>query len=154
MRKRKQCGLGNTFCPGLLKENQAAESTQQECWNLYCSSLRNSGFEQIDGNSNEKHWSLAISVSSSFEIDWRLDHSLRTVSLNERPLSWVHATLIADRCHDKGEKSDLLRSHDIRFKVETTEPIQQGSKPLSLTKLQFGRLFQNVSVVGAKLHCT
>ena len=43
----------------------------------------------------------------------------------------MHATLVADRAGgkaEKPEKSDLLKAHDIRFKVETTEPIKTSSK--------------------------
>ncbi|CAE7280353.1 unnamed protein product [Symbiodinium natans] len=131
MRKRKQRGLGNTFCPGLLKDNQPSEAIQQQCLSWYCKALLDSGFELKDDADKHKQWTMAISASSSFEIDWRLDHSLRTVFINERPLCWVHATLVADRAGgkaEKPEKSDLLKAHDIRFKVETTEPIKTSSK--------------------------
>ena len=71
------------------------------------------------------------SASSTFEIDWGLDQSLQTIFINERPLCWVHATLVANRSGSKCQQSTLLDAHDLRIKVETAEAIKTGSKSQS-----------------------
>lgn len=128
MRKRKQCGLGNTFCPGLFKDNQPSDPIRVECWNRYHEALVAAGFEKVDDPDKQRHWTLSISASSTFEIDWGLDESLQTIFINERPLCWVHATLVANRSGCKYQQSTLLDTHDLRIKVETAEAIKTGSK--------------------------
>uniref|UniRef100_A0A7S4Q0T0 RNA-dependent RNA polymerase n=1 Tax=Alexandrium monilatum TaxID=311494 RepID=A0A7S4Q0T0_9DINO len=134
-RRAKQPGIGSSFCPGLLPGNAPAEALRARCAAAYAAALRRAGFCQVQATV-QKAGSLAAGVyaSQAFELEVRLDPELRVLAVSERPLCWVHATLVRSRCGlaSEGARQQLLRTHDVRVKVETTDPVQPGSRLLEV----------------------
>ena len=82
--------------------------------------LINIGFQprSVGPDYNETKFKVAMVASSAFIVETRLDENLKLLSIREKPLSWVHGTLL--RGSQKGHA-------DIRIKLMTCAEVGNDS---------------------------
>jgi len=141
--KRQKSGISMSYNTGIA--NPDIEKTHgQEQINasekIYEKVLANLGYTSGCGHSNptnrhknknhriyeQEHWKVVVNASTGYEITLNLDKNMEFVSMTERHLSWVHATIF----HGKEmtpSKNILIPENDIRFHVQTAEPIATNS---------------------------
>ena len=107
------------FCPGLKSTD---EFTRLEDLRLvYVQALKDCGFEQLDMY-KPYTWRVEIQIHFSFDIRINLSESLKVVSISERPLIWMLATIVANR-----NVVDISMLHDIRLRCESAKPLREES---------------------------
>ncbi|CAK0821156.1 unnamed protein product [Prorocentrum cordatum] len=125
-KRSRQPGLGTSFCPGLLPSNRCEEELRLRCAGAYKAALRGAGFREAAApHSRQGTWKASFFASQAFELQVHLDASLGVTGLDERPLCWAHATLVGGPAG--AERQRLLRGHDVRLKVETSDPVPLDS---------------------------
>merc|ERR1711957_669947 len=98
-KKKNKSGIGSSFCAGLLSKNNVADEDLQRCMKAYEEALLAAGFAQ-KLNAHRTRWNVSVMASSSFEVKVSLDERLQIKEMSERPLSWVHATIINNRTNE------------------------------------------------------
>ena len=120
----------------------------------------------------QEHWKVVVNASTGYEVTLNLDKNMEFLSMTERHLSWVHATIFHGkeviRCHFIAisdfvlqmtpSKNILIPENDIRFHVQTAEPIATNSNlfkySIDLIKsISFHRVSQGLfSLLGPQMH--
>ena len=121
--KKKKIPYPNcSFCPGLQEISNSNDFAM--CQSIYTSALEECGFTAYVYDKPISYaWMMDVKATKSFDVRILLDNQMNIIAINERPLVWVVATVIADRNVTKN--ADKL--NDIRLRVDTTEEISPGS---------------------------
>ena len=118
--KKKKPYPNCSFCPGLQEISN--ENDFAMCQSIYTSALEQCGFTAYEKPISYT-WMMDVKATKSFDVRILLDDQMNIIAINERPLVWVVATVIADRTVVKNAD----RLNDIRLRVDTTEGIDPSS---------------------------
>lgn len=100
-----------------------------------CTVLAKCGFEH-QRTSTAAEYKVTFTVSASYIVDVVLDERLDLVKIHQKPLCWVHGTVLetshsTDRSVDSsvGESApgNSAGAHHLRIKVESLEPVAANS---------------------------
>ena len=125
--KRTKRGIAAAFTPGLLKSNTTDESARKSALECYRQLVNQCGFRpgQCTRRSPPPFWRVSVNPSTSYEAQINYDRDFNVIKVTERPLNWVHGTILDGR---KQEFTGSLRSNpDVRLLMSTEEKIKQGS---------------------------
>ncbi|XP_065649354.1 uncharacterized protein LOC100214913 isoform X3 [Hydra vulgaris] len=129
-RKKKSMytGISTAFTPGLLQSNTSDESARQKLLRVYEKVLSECGFHNQSTLQSRllTPWKVTLSPSLSFEVDMRLSDSLEVLQIAERPLNWIHATLIS--CKKQTFIDQIQTNPDIRLTISSQDPIETDSE--------------------------
>lgn len=122
--RKLACGFYSSLCePEFLSKNEKKIVNFEEFINQV---LVDEGFVPSEkpisfkvGNYCNGAWLLDMKASASYEASIALDNELNILGVAERPLSWVHGTLLGESL--KGE-----RVYDLRFKLTTSKVLAVG----------------------------
>ena len=123
--KQKEKGPKSTssaFCPGLSSIGIDDVSQVDRAKSVYLRSLSECGFVLQTDMHKAYTWRVEIQLHFSCDIRVNLDSNLHVVSISERPLIWMLATIVGNR-----NAVDQSRVHDIRMRSESAKPIQENS---------------------------
>ena len=70
---------------------------------------------KVPGHVFEEHWKVTVNASTGYEITLNFDSNLNLLSMNERNLSWVHATVFHGREVSCLANSNLVFSKCLLF---------------------------------------
>jgi hypothetical protein len=78
---------------------------------------------RIDTDTAENHhlkvkYKVDMIASNSFVVEAKLDSNLRLITIGEKPLQWVHCTLL---------RGSQVSRPDIRLKISTTSEVSESS---------------------------
>lgn len=125
-RKSKR-GIAAAFTPGLLKNNTNDESARLSLLQHYYNVIARCGFRKgtCTNRTSPPYWRVSVNPSSSFEVQINFDRDMNILKVCERPLNWVHGTILdGGKQHFNGS----LRSNpDVRILMSTEEKVQLGS---------------------------
>ena len=99
---------------------------------------------KVPGHVFEEHWKVTVNASSGYEITLNFDAILNFLSMSERNLSWVHATVFHGKevssCQRdfkiflntffiqmESTKKVLIPENDIRFVIQTADKVDCNS---------------------------
>mmetsp|Transcript_34966 Transcript_34966/g.46202 ORF Transcript_34966/g.46202 Transcript_34966/m.46202 type:complete len:461 (-) Transcript_34966:218-1600(-) len=132
VKRRTPKSLCCAFIPTVVSLHPLPPSATKNVEQSITHILNSSGFIEIDASSlNDKLGMFLISVhaSKSFTLQVRLDVNFKLISISEKPLNWVHATILSGVEKDSAsDSSGILHQHDIRVKVETLEEVPQNNE--------------------------
>lgn len=125
-RKSKR-GIAAAFTPGLLKNNTSDESARLTLLQHYHKIVKQCGFREGTCTNRTKppYWRVSVNPSSSFEVQINFDRQMNILKVCERPLNWVHGTIL-----DGGKQQfngGLRTNPDVRILMSTEERVDQGS---------------------------
>ena len=139
---KRKAGLSSSFTPGLLKNNANCNvHTIKKIVKIYEKVLHECGFEDSISWSNRAApatWKISIPVSTTFQTAAHLNDKKEIVVLTERPLHWIHDTLISGKKHIF--KHSILTNPDMRISISSTETVEEDTDLYnkSLTKISKG----------------
>ena len=139
---KRRAGLLSSFTPGLLKNNAKCNAhTIKKIVKIYEKVLHECGFEDSISCSNTAGpvaWKISIPVSTSFQTAAYLNDKKEIVVLTERPLYWIHDTLISGK--KQIFKHSILTNPDMRISIASTEKVEEDTDLYnkSLTKISKG----------------
>ena len=168
-RKNMRHNIGSSFCPGLFKPwppiavlNQVpltgtapsrtltAPCALERQFQIMHDILAKTGF-RAQSTSTEPSYNVVFIAATCFVFNLRLDANFELISLQEKPLSWVHATLVdndgGNYAYDEaGSLPSPLqhRAHaHIRMKIQTVEDVPASSDMYAII---FGAPEQGVDI--------
>ena len=109
-----------SFCPGIKEIKDL--SYLQLCLSIYTFALQHCGFI-VYQQPRPYTWMMDVRVSRNFDVRIKLDENMNLLSINERPLVWMIATIIADR--NAVQNPDSV--YDTRLRIDTTENVDSSS---------------------------
>ena len=139
---KRRAGISSSFTPGLLKNNAKYDAhTIKKIVKIYEKVLHECGFEDATSCPNSTppvKWKISIPVSASFQTAAYLNDKKEIVFLTERPLHWIHDTLISGK--RQIFKHSILTNPDIRISIASTEKVEEDTDLYnkSLTKISKG----------------
>ena len=119
-KKKKKLYPNCSFCPGL--QEIANPNDFAICQSVYTSALEQCGFTAYE-KPIAYSWMMDVKATKSFDVRILLDDRMNLITIIERPLVWMVATVIADRNVTKNAD----KFSDIRLRVDSTEEIEPGS---------------------------
>ena len=125
-RKSKR-GIAAAFTPGLLKNNTNDESARSNLLKHYHDVVNQCGFREgtCTKRTAPPYWRVSLNPSSSFEVQINFDRDMNIIKVSERPLNWVHGTVLDG---SKQQFNGSLRTKpDVRILMSTEEKVQLGS---------------------------
>ena len=124
-RKTKR-GIAAAFTPGLLKNNTGDESARRILLQHYHKVVQQCGFRRGSCTSRKEppYWRVSVNPSSSFEVQINFDREMNILKVCERPLNWVHGTILDGRSQQFN--GSLRTNPDVRILMSTEEKVQQG----------------------------
>ena len=137
--KRKSSMLASGYYSSLctseeveFNSDKALQSISSALKGLGFAEAKNSAAKLPTGNYNNSKWVIEKKVSASYDAAVLLDDACNVLCVSERPLSWVHGTLLApssssiapSREGNNLSASSTPRFYDIRIKVTTTKLAQ------------------------------
>jgi hypothetical protein len=125
--RRLACGYYSGMCsPDSIPQDGEWMNTIAK---IACA-LISTGFTRTQGRVNfstggysDSRWLVSMNLSANYEASIGLDKDLGIHGVCERPLSWVHGTLLEGTRELELEET---RKFDVRFKVTTTVRATQG----------------------------
>lgn len=125
--KKKKRGIGAAFTPGLLKNNTRDVSARETLLSSYHIVLKRCGFYKGQSTNRELSpaWKVSLNPSASYEVQLNLDSDLNVVKVAERPLNWVHGTILDGR--KQHFQRNLRTNPDIRLLFATQDLVKEGS---------------------------
>ncbi|KAI6646460.1 RNA-dependent RNA polymerase 1-like [Oopsacas minuta] len=112
----------SAFCPGLPMTGTDEDIQLERTKSVYVKSLEECGFVRQVDICKSYTWRVEIQWQFSFDIRINLDDNLHVVSISERPLIWMLATIVGNR-----NVVDQSKTHDIRLRSESARPVQKDS---------------------------
>ena len=126
---KRRAGLSSSFAPGLLKNNAKCNThTIKKIVKIYEKVLYECGFEDSISWPNTAApvtWKISIPVSASFQTAAYLNDKKEIVLLTERPLHWIHDTLISGK--KQIFKYSILTNPDMRISISSTEKVEKDT---------------------------
>lgn len=116
--------LSSSFYAGLRVSSTSIGSSPVAASTVLCSAeqmrsvLLESGFE-FEATDPKSSYKVTVSASPSYTIEVRLDGAFNCVSVAEKPLAWLHCTLL---------HAGRSPTHQVRIKAETFEPLNKNSE--------------------------
>ena len=116
--KLKRSGISAGFLPHLNMNVADMEEVVKKC-----------GFRSINEGvfykNSHPYWKLSVVPSCSFEISLSLDRFGRLIKIEERPVTWLHGTILnIGKSNDSGA---VLKSIDARIQLQTQEQVKEKS---------------------------
>ena len=112
----------SAFCPGLPLIAADDVTQVDRTKSVYLRALDKCGFVLQTDMHKTYTWRVEIQLHFSCDIRVNLDSNLHVVSISERPLIWMLATIVGNR-----NAVDQSRVHDIRMRSESAKPIEVNS---------------------------
>ena len=125
--RRNKRGIAAAFTPGLLKFNTSDESARKILFQHYHLVIHRCGFLKGRSTSRETPpvWRVSVNPSSSFEVQINFDCDMKVLKVCERPLNWVHGTILdGKKQHFNGS---LRTNADVRILISTEEKVGSGT---------------------------
>ena len=96
--------------------------------------LTKCNFKYITTDNNHK-FKVTFSVSATFSMEVLLNANLQLDKICQKPLSWIHGTVLNNNIYDNNIQSIAVSdsdniftsSHHVRFKLQTHEPVKSDS---------------------------
>ena len=127
--KKRTGGISMSYNTGVLNPMVDQKDTQVEAARkVYKEVLESLGFAPVLGHDGsdesvkvpghvfEEHWKVTVNASTGYEITLNFDSNLNLLSMNERNLSWVHATVFHGREVSCFANSNLIFSKCLLFR--------------------------------------
>ena len=124
--KSSKKGITSSFTPGFLKLNTSNNSPRENVLNCYRHVLDVCGFHQGATSTRRPYtWKVSCDPSRCYQVQLCLTNDLEVVKIEERPLNWVHGTIVSG-----GEqifKGEVLCTCDARLQISSSELVKEGS---------------------------
>ena len=125
--KRTRSGIAAAFSPGLLKGNTKDTSAITKLQQGYRSVIEKFNFKRGQKTSRtiSPAWKASVNPSATFEVQVGMDENENVTTVTERPLNWVHATILDGRKQHFNE--NVRTNSDIRVLMSTKDIVKEGS---------------------------
>lgn len=124
--RRTRSGIAAAFSPGLLKDNTKDLTPRTLLLESYRKVLKNFHFKLGRSTKRETSptWKASVNPSASYEVQVHLDEDLKVLKVSERPLNWVHGTLLDGS--QQQFNGNVRTNADIRMVVSTQDVVKEG----------------------------
>lgn len=125
--KKTRAGIAAAFSPGLLKNNTGDLSAKNLLRQTYREVLMKLNFKegQCTKRQISPTWKVSVNPSASYETQVNLDENLNVLKVAERPLNWLHGTIIDGGCQKFN--GQVRTNADIRLLVSTHDVVKEGT---------------------------
>lgn len=125
--KKIRSGVAAAFSPGLLKDNTKDQTAKTMLLSSYREVLKKLKFEEGQTTKREisPTWKVSVNPSASYEVQVNLDENLKVLKVSERPLNWIHGTILDGGKQDFNK--NVLTNADIRILLSTQDVVKEES---------------------------
>lgn len=127
-KQNPRSGIAASFSPGLLKDNNKDHSAKETLAEAFRKVLKNLNFKLGQSTTRQisPPWKVSVNPNASYNVQVNLDEEMNVLKVAERPLHWVHGTIIDGRREQFN--GNIRINPDVRLLVSTQDIVEKKSE--------------------------